>query len=275
MIILKAAPGLTLAPRDLNQVRHHAVLGHGMAVQAIRAKGKPGTKVGPAEVIQCAVPLIEAPEHIEAAQTATREANAPYLTVMLEGKYTDAYLKEAGRDAPKFTYEDLKVIASPVDFVGINVYRPSFYVLASEQAPGWREIPFAKSHPKMFNAWLLLGPEAMYWAPKFLQSLWGPKEIFITENGCGSDDTLTDDGEVYDTDRVMFLRAFLTQLQRATDGDVPVKGYFQWSLMDNFEWVDGFGKRFGLVYVDFKTQKRTPKLSASFFRTTSSQNAVA
>jgi beta-glucosidase len=275
VIRLEAAPGLNLAPGDLNQVRHHAVLGHGMAVQAIRAKGKAGTKVGPADNMRAAVPLIEAPEHVRAAETATRETNAPYLTVMLEGKYTDAYLNEAGRDAPKFTYEDLKVIASPVDFVGINVYRPSFYVLASEQAPGWREIPFAKSHPKMFNAWLLLGPEAMYWAPKLLQSIWGAKEIFITENGCGSDDTLTDDGKVYDTDRVMFLRAFLTQLQRATDGDVPVKGYFQWSLMDNFEWVDGFGKRFGLVYVDFKTQKRTPKVSASFFRDTATRNAVA
>ena len=275
MIRLEAAPGLNLAPGDLNQVRHHAVLGHGMAVQAIRAKGKAGTKVGPADNMRAAVPLIEAQEHVKAAETATRETNAPYLTVMLEGKYTDAYLKEAGRDAPKFTDEDLKVIASPVDFVGINVYRPTFYALASEQSPGWREIPFAKSHPRMFNSWLLLGPEALYWAPKFVHSLWGAKEIFITENGCGSDDTLTDDGEVYDTDRVMFLRAFLTQLQRATDGGVPVKGYFQWSLMDNFEWVDGFGKRFGLVYVDFKTQKRTPKVSASFFRETATRNAVA
>src|SRR5262249_16988381 len=152
-------------------VRHHAVLGHGLAVQAIRARGKAGTKVGPAEVIQCAVPLIETPEHIEAARSATREANAPYLTVMLEGKYTDAYLKAAGKASPKFTDEALKVIASPLDFVGINVYKPAFYALASEQAPGWREVPFARSHPKMFNSWLSLGPEAIYWAPKFVQSL--------------------------------------------------------------------------------------------------------
>src|SRR5262249_41679305 len=107
------APGLKLAPGELNQVRHHAVLAHGMAVQAIRAKGKKGTKVGPAEVIESAVPLIETPEHIKAAQTATRERNAPFLTVMLEGKYTDAYLKEAGKDAPKFTEADLKTISSP------------------------------------------------------------------------------------------------------------------------------------------------------------------
>src|SRR5262249_21658812 len=157
------------------------------------------TKVGPAEVIEAYAPLIEAPEHVRAAQTATREANAPFLTVMLEGKYTDGYLKGAGADAPTFTDEDLRVISSPVDFVGINVYRPIAYVLASDDSPGWREIPFAKAHPKMFNSWLTLGPEAIYWAPKFVQSLWGAKEIHITENGCASDDVLTNDGKVYDT----------------------------------------------------------------------------
>src|SRR5215467_1874535 len=272
---IELAPGLKLAPCQLNQVRHHAVLGHGMAVQAIRSKGKTGTKVGLAEVIEAYIPLIEAPDHIKAAQTATREENAPFLTVMLEGKYTDAYLKDAGADAPKFTDDDLKIISSPLDFIGINVYRPLAYVLASDETPGWREIPFARAHPKMFNSWLSLGPEAMYWAPKFVQSLLGAKEIYITENGCASDDVLADDGNIYDTDRIVFLRSYLTQLQRATADGVPVKGYFQWSLMDNFEWIFGFGNRFGLVYVDFKTQKRTPKLSASFFRETASRNAVA
>jgi beta-glucosidase len=89
-------------------VRHHAVLAHGLAVLAIRAKGKAGTKVGPAENIETAAPLIESPEHIKAAQAATREANAPFLTVMLEGRYTDAYLEAAGKDAPRFTDEDLR-----------------------------------------------------------------------------------------------------------------------------------------------------------------------
>jgi len=124
-ISLSIAPGLKLALGELNQVRHHAVLGHGMAVRTTRAKGKAGTKVGPAEVLESAVPLIETPEHIKAAETATRERNAPFLTVMLEGKYTDAYLKTAGKDAPKFTDDDLKVIASSLDFVGINVYKPT------------------------------------------------------------------------------------------------------------------------------------------------------
>ena len=271
---ISLAPGLKLTPGDLNQVRHHAVLAHGMAVQAIRAKGRKRTKVGPAEVIEGAVPLINAPEHIKAAQAATREWNAPFLTVMLEGKYTDAYLKEAGTDAPKFTDADLKIISSPLDFVGINVYRPHAYVLASDVAPGWREVPFAKGHPKMFNSWLTVGPEAMYWAPKLVHTLWKAKEIFITENGCASDDVIAADGKIYDTDRIVFLRSYLTQLQRATADGVPVKGYFQWSTMDNFEWTAGFGNRFGLIYVDFKTQNRTPKLSAEWFREAAKQNAV-
>jgi beta-glucosidase len=275
-VALEMAPGLKLAPGELAQVRHHSVLAHGMAVQAIRARGKQETKVGPAENINVLVPLVETAEHITAAQAATREATAPYLTVMLEGKYTDTYLRKAGKDAPKVTAEDLKVISSPVDFVGINVYRPMNYVLASDEAPGWREISFSKSHPKMTARWHTLDPVALYWAPKFVQSLWGAKEIHITENGCATEDEPAADGKFYDTDRIMFLRAYLTQLQRATAEGVPVKGYFQWSTMDNFEWNAGLsGNRFGLVYVDFKTQKRTPKISASFFRECSKRNAVA
>jgi beta-glucosidase len=272
--IVNIAPGLKLSRGDLNQVRHHAVLAHGLAVQAIRAKAKAGTKVGPAENIDLAVPLIETPENIDAARKATREWNAPFLTVMLEGRYTDAYLKEAGADAPKFTDDDLKVIGSPLDFVGINVYLPKYNVLATGDAPGWRTVPLAKAHPKMGMSGAPMTPEAMYWAPWFVQSLWGAKEIFITENGCASDDAVADDGKVYDTDRITFLRAYLTQLQRASANGVPVKGYFQWSLMDNFEWTAGFGNRYGLVYVDFKTQKRKPKLSAEWFRETARQNRV-
>jgi beta-glucosidase len=275
IVSFEAAPGVNVGPSEIAQVRHHAVLGHGMAVQAIRANGRTGTKVGPAEVIQVAVPLIDAPEHITACEVATRELNAQYLTVMLEGKYTDGYLNSTGKDAPKFTDEDLRIIASPLDFVGINVYKPAFYALASDEAPGWRQVPFSRSHPRMFNNWLALAPESIYWAPKYVQSLWGAKEIYITENGCATDDVVAADGIVYDTDRVTFMRGFLTELQRATLDGVPVKGYFHWSFMDNFEWMAGYGNRFGMVHVDFKTQKRTPKISAAWFRESARRNTVA
>lgn len=252
--VVHLAPGLRLPLSDLYQVRHHSVLAHGMAVQAIRANGKKGIKVGPAENIETAAPLIETPENIKAAEIATRELNAPFLTVMLEGKYTDNYLKEAGKDAPKFTDEDLKIIGSPLDFVGINVYVPT-YVEASEEASGWTKIPFARGHAKTAIANFPICPEVLYWAPRHVQKLWNAKEIYITENGCASEDVVTENGKIYDTDRVMFMKAFLTQLQRAASQGVPVKGYFYWSAMDNLEWTAGFGNRYGIVHVDFNTQK--------------------
>jgi beta-glucosidase len=268
------APGLTLSPGRVNQVRHHAVLAHGLAVQAIRAKGRRGTKVGPAENIGIGVPIIETPEHIKAAEFATREMNAGCLTVILEGRYTEAYLASAGADAPKFTPEDLKIISSPLDFVGINVYLPSQYVRAIDAAPGYQFVPFNASHPRMASPWHRIGPEALYWAPRHVRKLWKVKDIYITENGCGASDKPADDGSVCDSDRVMFLRTYLTQLQRATSEGVPVRGYFLWSLMDNFEWAAGYSTRFGVVYVDYKTQKRTPKLSASFYREVIVRNRV-
>jgi len=272
---LGGAPGLRLSNAELNQVRHHAVLGHGLAVQAIRARGRAGIKVGFAENMLTAVPVMEAPAYIKAAETATRELNADFTTVMLEGRYTDAYLKRNGKDAPTFTDDELKIIASPLDFVGINVYKPNVYVTPSDDPAGYSRIPINASHPKMQSEWHVFDPACLYWAPHHVQSLWGATSIFITENGCGASDVIADDGKVYDSDRIMFLRAYLTQLQRATADGVPVDGYFLWSAQDNFEWMDGFGNRFGLVYVDFKTQKRTPKLSAQWFRETARRNAVA
>jgi beta-glucosidase len=270
------APGFKLPSARLNQVRFHAVLAHGLAVQAIRAKGRHGTKVGPAENMTVGVPVIETPENIHAAERATRDVNAAYLTVILEGSYTESFLSSAGADAPKFTPEDLKVISSPVDFVGINVYVPSYYVRASDMAPGFDLIPFPKAYPVMEgSSWLRIGPEALYWAPRHLAKIWKVKDIYITENGCSTGDVPATDGIVYDTDRIMFLRNYLTQLQRATSEGVPVRGYFLWSLMDNFEWSSGYGTRFGLIYVDYATQKRTPKLSASFYREVIARNGVA
>ncbi|MGN6171117.1 MAG: family 1 glycosylhydrolase, partial [Solirubrobacteraceae bacterium] len=157
----------------------------------------------------------------------------------------------------------------------INVYRPGWYVEPSDEQPGYREISINASHPKMQSDWHVLDPEVMYWAPRHVKALWDPESIFITENGCAAADVIATDGHIYDTDRVMFLRACLTQLQPATSEGVPVDGYFLWSAQDNFEWIWGYGDRFGIVYVDFDTLERTPKLSADWFRQTARQNAVA
>lgn len=266
------APGLQLPPNEVNQVRHHAVLAHGLAMQAIRA-GAPSAQAGLAENPTAFVPVIEDEKNIQAAQRATREENAAFLTAVLEGKYTEGYLERAGANAPKVEPGDMKAIGSPIDFLGLNVYAP-FYVRADDSAKGYALVPRQASYPHMASTWIAVGPEVLYWAVRNVCNLWHPREIYITENGCSADDVPTADGRIEDTDRVMYLRNHLTHLERATAEGFPVKGYFVWSLLDNFEWADGYSKRFGIHYVDFKTEKRIPKLSAQWYRETIRRNAV-
>ncbi len=267
------APGLKLPDAQVNQIRHNGVLAHGLGVQAIRAHAKSGTQIGLAEDAVVYVPVIESREHIEAAQRATREENAQFLTVVLEGRYTDGYLQRQGANAPKVETGDMKIIGSPLDFVGLNVYRPE-YVSAVASPAGYVIEKKQASFPHMASDWLYVGPEVMYWAIRNVSEIWKPKVLYITENGCSADDVVRADGQIEDTDRVMYLRNHLTHLQRAAAEGYPIKGYFLWSLLDNFEWADGYSKRFGLHYVDYKTQTRTPKLSAAWYREVISRNAV-
>jgi beta-glucosidase len=267
------APGMKLASRPANQVRHHGILAHGLAVQAIRANTPAGTQVGLAEDPNVYVPVMATREHIEAAQQATRLGNAPFLTALMEGKYMDAYLEREGSNAPKVQPGDFEAISSPVDFVGLNIYTPVF-VRADGSRQGYAEVPYPTSQPHMASPWILLAPECLYWGVRNAVDLWKIPAIYITENGCSSDDVLTPAGRVDDIDRLMYLRNHLTHLHRAAAEGYPVKGYFLWSLLDNFEWADGYSKRFGIHYVDFKTQKRTAKLSAEWYREVIAQNAV-
>ena len=151
------------------------------------------------------------------------------------------------------------------EWLGINIYAPHNYVRAAPDTPsGFALAPITAGFPHMQTPWLKVGPEALHWGPRHVARLWDVKDIYITENGCAGTDTPAADGIVYDTDRVMFVRNYLTQLQRATAAGVPVRGYFLWSLLDNFEWADGYETRFGLHYVDYKTLKRTPIPLRSF-----------
>jgi beta-glucosidase len=243
-------------------------------VLAIREKGRAGVKVGPAENIAACLPAFDSPENVHAAEIAMRELNAGYLNLILQGQYTDEYLARAGKDAPKYSASELEIISSPIDFVGLNIYAPEYYVVAAERAPGFTVLPIPESFPHMSSKWLRVGPETAYWVPRLAAKIWNLDTIYISENGTSGIDQLAPDGNVYDLDRIMYLRNYLAQLQRATAEGVPVRGYFLWSLIDNFEWSFGFEKRFGLYRVDFKTQLRTPKLSASFYRNVIARNAV-
>ncbi len=266
------APGFRLPAAEVNQVRHHGILAHGLGVQAIRANA-PAAQVGLAENATVYVPVIENRANIEAAQRATRDGNAPFLTTVLEGRYPDSYLEREGANAPKIEPGDMKAIGSQLDFVGLNVYTPT-YVRADGSSQGYVIEQPQTSYPHMASPWLLIGPECIYWAVRNVNELWHPRALYITENGCSADDVVTPAGRIEDTDRVMYLRNHLTQLHRAAAEGFPIKGYFLWSLMDNFEWADGYSKRFGIHYVDFKTEKRTPKLSAEWYREVIGRNAV-
>lgn len=272
-VAIRLAPGLALEPKALAQVRHHAILGHGLAVQAIRAEGRAGTKVGVAENVEVAVPATAA--DIAAARTAMRHLNGPFLTPMLEGAYDSDWLSAQGAAAPDVAPGDMEAIGAPLDCVGLNIYRPSAYVMADDSPRGWRALRINPSHPRMDSAWHLLDPEALHWGPRLVAGIWQPKAIHITENGCAAKDMPGPDGEVHDTDRLMYLRAAMAALHRAIAEGAPVEGCFFWSAFDNFEWTDGLGRRFGLVHVDFATQKRTPKLSSRWFEASAATNSIA
>ncbi len=268
------APAMKLAPRELNQVRHHAVLGHGLALAAIRASAGRPVQVGLAENSTLCVPILETEAHIAATRRAMRQVNAQFLTAVLEGKYTDEYLTAEGANAPKFTAEDMRVIGGRLDFVGLNCYAPT-HIRAADNKAGFTIVPHPSSYPHMASPWLFIGPEILYWGPRHLKEIWGVNNVLITENGCSADDKVAADGHVYDTDRVMYLRNHFVQAHRAVAEGWPLKGYFLWSLLDNFEWNDGYSKRFGIHYVNFETQQRIPKLSAEFYRGVIARRSIA
>ncbi len=268
------APGLRVGPKRLAQLTHYAVLGHGLAVKAIRAHAGQPPLVGLADNADATCPILNDEETIRAARTAYQEQNAQYLNVIMTGKYTEAYLKRLGPNAPHFTEEEMQTIAQPLDFVGLNVYTPTWVRADSSQETGYAVVPNPSSYPHMDSPWLNIGPEALFWSPTLAHSIYGIKTLYITENGASSEDTIAPDGHVYDTGRTMYLRNYITQLQRAIAAGAPVKGYFLWSLLDNYEWADGYSKRFGITYVNFQTQQRIPKLSSHFYKQVIAANAI-
>lgn len=267
------SPGLKLDDAQVNQARHHGVLAHGLGVQAIRANVASDTLVGLAENAVVYVPVIETPEHIAAARKATRIGNAPFLTALMEGQYLPEYLEQEGANAPMTRNGDLNIVASPVDFVGLNIYTPQ-YVRADDSSLGYAVVTMPSSHPRMSSPWLAVGPECAYWGVRNVCDCWSPTRIYITENGAPSEDIPDANGCIEDVDRIMYLRNHLSHVHRAVSEGYPVRGYFLWSLIDNFEWSFGYSKRFGIHYVDFQTLKRTPKLSADWYRNVIAENCV-
>ncbi len=264
------APGHALTRRkEQTNITHNALLAHGRACQALRASSPQPCRVAMAEVPTGYVPVIETPENIAAAKKAFRcdSVNGGILVPLLTGRYDPIWWEQLGAEVPDVLAGDMATIGQPLDAVGVNCYTGT-YVRAAENKLGFEVIPMSGQYPQMQLSWLKLVPEGIYWVLRQSSELSGRPDLplYVTENGCAGEDVLTPGGEVHDLDRVLYYRAYLRQVQRVIADGYPVKGYFPWSLMDNFEWARGYTKRFGLIYVDYPTQRRIPKLSYHWLR---------
>ena len=264
------APGDKLNFKEVLLAGHHALLAHGKAVQVIRASSVQPTRVGWAPVGNPCIPESDSPADIDAAREATFTvpeksiwSNSWWNDPVFFGTYPQAQLSVFGGDAPIPKEGDMETISQPLDFFGANIYMS--HTIRADSVTGDPVLaPHQIGTPRTVYHWPVT-PDALYWGPKFFYERYG-KPIVITENGLGLSDWVALDGKVHDPQRIDFLSRYLIALERAMQDGVEVDGYFQWSLMDNFEWQEGYRFRFGLVHVDYQSQKRTPKDSAFWYR---------
>ncbi len=264
------APGVEVGSRrEVWQTSHHALVGHGLAVQAIRAHAPRACRVSLVDNLAVPVPYRESDADVAAAERAVGVlgTNGGVLVPALTGRYEPRFVAAAQAQGhmPAMEEGDLELIGQPLDELGLNVYTGQ-YVRAADDATGFEVLPFPSGYPKLDMPWLDVVPEALYWAVRHAVDTLGFRgALFVSENGCAARDALDARGEVIDLDRIVYLRSYLRQLSRAVAEGYPVRGYCAWSLLDNFEWSWGTSKRFGLVYVDYETQRRIPKASAAWY----------
>ncbi|MBI4782387.1 MAG: beta-glucosidase [Oscillatoriophycideae cyanobacterium NC_groundwater_1537_Pr4_S-0.65um_50_18] len=269
------APGRQVGSEsEVWQTVHHALLAHGLGCQAIRAATPQPCSVALVDNFAVTVPIAESPQHVAAAQKAFSNFgyNGGILLPALTGAYHPDFFKP-GAAAPKIQDGDLQIIHQPLDSLGFNIYCGT-YVRAADNEYGFEIVNFAKTYPQMHMPWLFMQPESIYWGIRHISETLGRSDlpIFISENGCATEDEVNWKGEVVDSDRILYLRQYLRSAHRAVSEGYPLQGYFVWSLLDNFEWSWGYDRRFGIVRVDFPTQSRTPKSSADWYAECIRQN---
>jgi beta-glucosidase len=272
------APGHKHSEFDIAVMVHNVLLAHGKAVKTIRSNVA-NSVVGYAPAGFPSIPETSSPEDIEMARKITfaegqkdssflKKHHMPlgltevlWIDPVYLGKYPEWFIKDFGHMLPSTWEEDLSIISQPIDMCAVNLYQGS-YVSDLSGEPKFREdIP---GQPLTGFDWRIT-PEMLYWAVKFYHERYN-KPIYITENGLSCRDWVSLDGKVHDPGRIDFLTRYIGQFKKAADEGIDVAGYFQWSLMDNFEWAEGYKERFGLIHVDFKTFKRTPKDSYYWYK---------
>ncbi|MFM2052111.1 MAG: hypothetical protein RL456_148 [Pseudomonadota bacterium] len=256
------APGLA-SPRWAMQAMHHLLLGHGLAMDAIRAHD-PGTPAGIVANVGRGTTDSDDPADIEAARLYELQHNDWVLQPLLAGSYpSDLWERLWPGSEPLVLPGDMAIVGRPLDFLGINYYFRTN--LRSDGAHGFRDVPLAGVERTQMG-WEVHPQGLQDLLCRFRATYPNLPPIHITENGMASDDAVGADGRVHDTQRLSYLRRHFAAVSGAMDAGVDVRGYFVWSLMDNFEWAFGYERRFGIVHVDYATQRRTLKDSALALR---------
>ncbi|MGW4466169.1 GH1 family beta-glucosidase [Micromonospora sp. NPDC004704] len=267
------APGRT-SHRDALTATHHLLLAHGLATRALRAAATTG-QVGIALNAGRVRPVSTAPADLDAARRIDGLLNRIFFDPLLRGAYpADIQADTAGITDWSFVRDgDLAVISTPIDALGVNYYQPDLVgaAPAGQSDPGTpyptaQDIVFHPTPGPVTDMGWSIDPTGLREVLLGIRRDYGDIPMYVTENGAAYVDRVTPDGRVPDPERIDYLHAHLAAVHEAMSAGVDLRGYFVWSLLDNFEWGYGYSKRFGLVHVDYATQARTLKDSAHWYR---------
>lgn len=261
------APGLRLQTRDLLHIGHNILVSHGKAVKAIRNLVSDAS-IGITLATQPKIPITKDDEkeafnsYFSCGKSYFFWTTCYWLDPITKGTYPSDLLNETKDIFDFVTESDMEIINQKIDFIGLNIYEAQY--------TGNYKRPFGTAHSEL--NWDVY-PDALKWGVKLNYKHYN-LPIFITENGISTHDWPSLDGKVHDPNRIDFLHRYLKGLKVAVEEGCDVRGYFQWSFIDNFEWARGYNPRFGIVYVDYSTQKRIPKDSAYWYKEVIKSNGM-
>ena len=240
---------------------HHLLLSHGLAVPIIRREC-PDAQVGITLNLTPAYPASESPEDVEATQYADGRNNRWFLDPLFRGEYPQDMLDHFAPQLPHIGAQDMQIIAAPIDFLGVNNY--SRDVIRADAETTIAKVRPAESEYTAMD-WEVY-PNGLYDLLMRVTRDYAPSRLYVTENGAAYPDVRNHEGQVLDPERQCYLEQHFDAAARAIQDGAPLHGYFVWSLLDNFEWAEGYWKRFGLIYVNYPTQERIPKASYHWYR---------
>jgi len=272
------APGDKLEFGDYLTAAHNAMRAHGKSVRALRANVA-GAKIGYVLATRVTQPASDSAEDIDAARSAIFAVdkrspwnNAWWIDPVLFGRYPEDGVALYEKDMPAFVAGDFDEMKQRIDYLGLNIYTASIYRRGENGKP--EQVAFRPGYPRSGVDWQPIVPGCLYWGSRFFHDRY-QMPITITENGLSTRDQVFLDGKVHDPQRIDYMHRVLLELSRAIKDGVPVNGYYAWSLLDNFEWADGYKQRFGLVYVDYASQRRIPKDSFEWYKKVIASNGRA